>query len=125
MSEETYQHGDGCCECKCTDGPIGVGGCMLMTFCPCIAFKVMADKVDESGCLHCMTTLCGCGCCSLIVLGQKVEEKRNIKKHDLGWHVFYSWCNLCSQQTCRVMNECSVYEKEGAVSAPAAAAIER
>lgn len=29
MSEATFQHGDGCCECNCTSGELGVGGCLF------------------------------------------------------------------------------------------------
>lgn len=59
---------------------------------------------------------CGCACCSVMMLGEKVEEKRAIKKHDFGWHFIYSWCELCSCQSCRVTNECAVYAKDGAVA---------
>lgn len=85
------------------------------------------------------------------------EEKRGLKKHDIGWvsmscifvgssplaklltlclllgnfvfvcfqHALQSFCNLCTCHSCRVVNECKVYEKEGAVTAPAASKMER
>jgi len=32
MSEQTFAHGDGVCGCNCTDGDIGCGGCLCVTW---------------------------------------------------------------------------------------------
>jgi len=52
---------------------------------------------------------------------EAVEKKRNIEQHDCVWHGLYSFFSLCTCQDCRVINECAVYAKEGALKeAPSA-----
>lgn len=60
---------------------------------------------------------CGFGCCALMMLGQDVEEKRGLKKHDGCWHCMQSTFDGCTCHSCRVVNECKVYAKDGAVNA--------
>ena len=52
-----------------------------------------------------------------MMLGMDVEEKRGLKKHDGCWHCMNSWCDMCTCNSCRVVNECKVYAKDGAVNA--------
>jgi len=126
MSERTYAHGDGCCACKCTEGEIGVGGCCLVVCCGCISHYQAAEDIGESGMLGLCMALFGCACCHLMMLGQKVEEKREIKIHDGCWHCMHSYFDLCTCHTCRVVNECALYKKEGAAGgAPAAVQMSR
>ncbi|KAL3768574.1 hypothetical protein ACHAWO_001523 [Cyclotella atomus] len=120
-SESTFEHGDGCCGCKCTDGEIGFGGCLFTFCCPCFALCNAANDAGlKNGNLYCIATLCGFGCCSLMFLGQEVEEKRGLKTHGGGWHCMHSCFDGCSCHSCRVVNECKMLEKEGKVgNAPA------
>ena len=62
-------------------------------------------------------TMCGCGCCALIMLGQDVEKKRGLKQHDGCWHCIQATFDGCTCHSCRVVNECKVYAKDGAVGA--------
>ena len=58
---------------------------------------------------------------SLILRSDAVEKKRNIEQHDCVWHGLYSFFTLCTCQECRVINECAVYAKDGALAeAPSA-----
>ncbi|KAL3784025.1 hypothetical protein HJC23_006311 [Cyclotella cryptica] len=155
MSEETFKHGDGCCACNCTDGKIGTGGCLFTLCCPCFAFCKAADEAKlNHGTMYCVMTVCGFGCCALMMLGQDIEDKRNLKKHGGGWvsetrfrriqmylffllniftsylgllqHCINSCFNGCTCHLCRVVNECKVYANEGALGgAPAAVEMER
>lgn len=86
--------------------------------CPCFALCTAANEAKlKNGCLYCVMTVCGFGCCALWFLGQDVEEKRGLKEHDGCWHCMNSWCDLCTCHSCRVVNECKVYAKDGAVNA--------
>jgi len=87
MSDQTFQHGDGCCGCNCTEGPIGTGGCCLTCCCPCISFCQAAEnsKVDELGIAYLVFGFLGFNCCSAVALGMHVEEKRGLKPHGVGW----------------------------------------
>eukprot|EP00984_Skeletonema_dohrnii_P002411 scaffold832_cov75-Skeletonema_dohrnii-CCMP3373.AAC.21 len=62
-------------------------------------------------------TACGFGCCALMILGQDVEEKRGLKEHSGCWHCMHSSFDGCTCHACRVVNECKVYAKDGAVNA--------
>eukprot|EP00956_Cyclotella_meneghiniana_P005389 scaffold6792_cov37-Cyclotella_meneghiniana.AAC.1 len=54
--------------------------------CPCFAFcNAAKDAGLKHGTLYCIATCLGCGCCSLMVLGQDVEEKRRLKTHGGCW----------------------------------------
>ncbi|KAL7484265.1 hypothetical protein ACHAW6_009911 [Cyclotella cf. meneghiniana] len=121
MSEETFKHGDGCCGCNCTNGEIGTGGCLFTFCCPCFAFCQAADESNlNHGPLYCLMTICGFGCCAVMMLGQDIEDKRNLRKHGGGWLSFVP------RTLFSVVNECKVYAKEGAVGgAPAAVEMER
>mmetsp|Transcript_7029 Transcript_7029/g.10528 ORF Transcript_7029/g.10528 Transcript_7029/m.10528 type:complete len:131 (-) Transcript_7029:262-654(-) len=121
MSDQTFQHGDGCCGCKCTEGPIGTGGCLLTWCCPCIAFCQAAEnsKVDELGIMYLVFGFLGFNCCSAVALGMHVEEKRGLKPHGVGWHMIQACFDGCTCHTCRVVNECKVYENDGAVGSAA------
>ncbi|KAL7439365.1 hypothetical protein ACHAXM_009617 [Skeletonema potamos] len=118
MSEQTFAHGDGVCGFNCTNGDIGCGGCCFTTYCPCFALCNAANDAKLSnGNLYCIMTTCGCGCCALMKLGEDIEEKRGLRKHDGCWHCMHSCCNCCTCHSCRVVNECKVYAKDGAVNA--------
>lgn len=55
-------------------------------FCPCFAMCQSANDAGlKNGNLYCIATLCGFGCCSLMLLGQDVEERRGLKHHGGGW----------------------------------------
>eukprot|EP00985_Skeletonema_marinoi_P028991 scaffold26471_cov156-Skeletonema_marinoi.AAC.4 len=118
MSEQTFAHGDGVCGCNCTDGDIGCGGCLCVACCPCFALCNAANEAKlNNGTLYCVMTACGFGCCALMILGQDVEEKRGLKEHSGCWHCMHSCFDGCTCHACRVVNECKVYAKDGAVNA--------
>mmetsp|Transcript_7030 Transcript_7030/g.10531 ORF Transcript_7030/g.10531 Transcript_7030/m.10531 type:complete len:88 (-) Transcript_7030:262-525(-) len=48
-----------------------------------------------------------------------VEEKRGLKPHGVGWHMIQACFDGCTCHTCRVVNECKVYENDGAVGSAA------
>ena len=93
-------------------------GCLLTYFCPCFAFCNGAKEAGlDNGDCYCVMTFLGLGCCALIMLGQDVEKKRGLKHHDGCWHCIQATCDGCTCHSCRVVNECKVYAKDGAVGA--------
>lgn len=90
----------------------------MTEFCPCFAFCNGAkDAGLDNGECYCVMTLFGFGCCALIMLGQDIEQKRGLKKHDGCWHCIQATCDGCTCHSCRVVNECKIYAKDGAVGA--------
>lgn len=88
------------------------------SYCPCFALCNAANDAKlNNGDLYCIMTTCGCGCCALMMLGQDIEEKRGLRKHDGCWHCMHTCFNGCTCHSCRVVNECKVYAKDGAVNA--------
>ena len=89
-------------------------GCLMTYCCPCFAFCNGAkDAGLDNGECYCVMTLCGLGCCALIMLGQDIEQKRGLKKHDGCWHCIQATFDGCTCHSCRVVNECKVYAKDG------------
>ena len=84
QTQVTFAHGEGCCECNCTNGEIGCGGCLLTMFCPCVAFCMAADesKVNDDAYLHLLMGL-GCNTCSLMKLGKKISKTYNVAFYKL------------------------------------------
>ncbi|CAB9513497.1 expressed unknown protein [Seminavis robusta] len=97
--------------CECCNDP---GLCCFAFCCPCFAYKEMADNTgDSNGCLYCVATLCGCGCCVLTMQGDAIAQKRGIDegiplaalKACFDGFVCYS---------CTVLNETRVMKSEAA-----------
>lgn len=84
QTQVTFAHGEGCCECNCTNGEIGCGGCLLTMCFPCVAFCMAADesKVNDDAYLHLLMGL-GCNSCSLMKLGKKISKTYNVAFYKL------------------------------------------
>ncbi|CAB9502191.1 expressed unknown protein [Seminavis robusta] len=101
--------------CECTND---VGLCFYSWCCLCLAVKEAADNIDDpNGLLFCLATFpCGCGCCALTLVGDKVAEKRGIEQK-LCTGAFKSCCTGLTCYACTVVKESRLHKQEQAKKA--------
>ena len=111
--------------CECTKD---CGLCLYAWCCPCLAYKEMAENIDDpNGIIYCLVAFpFGCGCCMLTMLGDKVAQKRGINE-SIVMAALKAFCDGCCCYSCTVLNESRSYKAQGtgtATGTPAVAAQE-